>query len=272
MLRPPSIKQTGFSPDEPVYRQLGSDMTEANGYANWAAFQLYDTSGSVEDWSYWNTGGFGFTFEIGPDEFHPPFQNGVVAEYLGLPPADGAGFGGNREAYYTMAEATIDEAMHSTIAGKAPPNRKLTVSKSFISATSPVIDADGQPRVPSATTRTTWPRRTTPRAATSAGRSTRRPGRWWSDATGVTRRAQPQPEQAVTNPAGTPAEGAYEETTFTVGGQPQYDNGTATVVIGWPDIDPCGARIRSTGTSTSSTPAVARSPPRPPWTTRSGPR
>ena len=120
VLRPPSIKQTGFSPDEPVYRQLGSDMTEANGYANWAAFQLYDTSGSVEDWSYWNTGGFGFTFEIGPDEFHPPFQNGVVAEYLGLPPADGAGYGGNREAYYTMAEATIDESMHSTIAGKAP--------------------------------------------------------------------------------------------------------------------------------------------------------
>ena len=65
-------------------------MTEANGYANWASFQLYDTSGSVEDWSYWNTGGLGFTFEIGPDEFHPPFQNGVVAEYLGLPPADGA--------------------------------------------------------------------------------------------------------------------------------------------------------------------------------------
>ena len=84
VLRPPSIKATGFSPDEPAYRQLGSDMTEANGYANWASFQLYDTSGSVEDWSYWNTGGLGFTFEIGPDEFHPPFQNGVVAEYLGL--------------------------------------------------------------------------------------------------------------------------------------------------------------------------------------------
>ena len=42
----------------------------------------------------------------------------------------------------------------------------------------------------------------------------------------------------MTNPAGTPAEGAYEETTFTVGGLPEYDNGTATVVIGWPDADP----------------------------------
>ena len=148
VLRPPSIKATGFSPDEPAYRQLGSDMTEANGYANWASFQLYDTSGSVEDWSYWNTGGLGFTFEIGPDEFHPPFQNGVVAEYLGLAPADGAGYGGNREAYYVMAEATLDKALHSTITGKAPRNRKLTVSKSFISATSPVIQTDGSDRRP----------------------------------------------------------------------------------------------------------------------------
>ena len=56
------------------------------------------------------------------------------------PPADGAGYGGNREAYYVMAEATLDKALHSTIAGKAPRNRKLTVSKSFISATSPVIE------------------------------------------------------------------------------------------------------------------------------------
>ena len=37
----------------------------------------------------------------------------------------------------------------------------------------------------------------------------------------------------MTNPAGTPAEGAYEQATFTVGGLPQYDNGTATVEIGW---------------------------------------
>ena len=114
VLRPPSIRTTGFSPDEPAYRALGAAMTDANGYTNWAAFQLYDTSGSVEDWSYWNTGGLGFTFEIGTVEFHPPFETGVVAEYLGLAPAAGAGFGGNREAYYTMADATrrLRAALH----------------------------------------------------------------------------------------------------------------------------------------------------------------
>jgi len=56
---------------------------------------------------------------------------------------------------------------------------------------------------------------------------------------GREKQAGPQLQQAVTHPAGTPAEGAYEETTFTVGGLPQYNNGTATVMIGWPDLDPC---------------------------------
>ncbi len=234
VLRPPAIRATGFSPDEPAYRQLGADMTEANGYANWASFQLYDTSGSVEDWSYWNTGGLGFTFEIGPTEFHPPFQTGVVAEYVGLPPAAGAEYGGNREAYYVMADATVDSALHSTIVGNTSPNRKLTVSKSFISATSPVINADGS---------TGPPRYYRDDLASSydteggnfrwAVNPSTRPvvvGRYGREPQGP-----PQASQPLTNPAGTPAEGAYETATFTVEGPPTYDNGTARVVIQWPN-------------------------------------
>ena len=143
VLRPPSLLSTGYSPDEPQYKALGARMTDANDYANWASFQLYDTSGSIEDWSYWQTGGYGFTFEIGTEGFHPEYQNAVVAEYLGLEPAAGAGKGGNREAYYRMAEATIDPAFHSTIKGTAPAGRVLTVSKSFQAMTSPVNQADG---------------------------------------------------------------------------------------------------------------------------------
>ena len=234
VLRPPSIRATGFSPDEPAYRALGATMTEANGYANWASFQLYDTSGSVEDWSYWNTGGLGFTFEIGNVEFHPPFQTGVVAEYLGLAPAAGAGFGGNREAYYAMADATVDTALHSTIVGSTQANRKLTVSKKFISATSPVIQANGT---------TGPPRYYQDNLASSlqtkggtfrwAVNPSTRPlvvGRYGRDPQGP-----PQPGAPIANPAGTPAEGAYETATFTVDGPPAYDNGTATVAIQWPD-------------------------------------
>ena len=105
VLRPPSLASTGFSPDELQYRALGAQFAEHNDYANIPSFGLYDTSGSTEDWSYWNTGGFGFTFEIGTEGFHPAYETGVVAEYMGLAPAAGAGKGGNREAYYDAAEA-----------------------------------------------------------------------------------------------------------------------------------------------------------------------
>ena len=66
-------------------------MASHNGYANGPSYGLYDTTGGTEDWTFWTAGSLGFTFEIGPDEFHPPFATGVVAEYLGLGPAAGAG-------------------------------------------------------------------------------------------------------------------------------------------------------------------------------------
>ena len=143
VLRPPAIASTGKSPDEPAYKQLGDSMAGANGYTSQASYQLYDTSGSTEDWSYWITGGFGFTFEIGPDGFHPEYQDAVVAEYLGLDPAEGAGDGGNREAYYRAAEAAMAPSLHSTIKGKAPKKAQIVVSKTHISPTSPVLQPDG---------------------------------------------------------------------------------------------------------------------------------
>ena len=48
-------------------------MVAQNGYRNRLGWQLYDTTGSTESWSYNATGGFGYTFEIGPREFRPPF-------------------------------------------------------------------------------------------------------------------------------------------------------------------------------------------------------
>ena len=81
-------------------------MTSHNGYANIPGFGLYDTTGGTEDWTFWTAGSLGFTFEIGPNEFHPPYNNGVVDEYLGRGQTAGAGKGGNREAYYEMLAAT----------------------------------------------------------------------------------------------------------------------------------------------------------------------
>jgi hypothetical protein len=142
VLRPPGIREAGFPIDEPVMQALGARMTGHNGYANDPSFKLYDTTGGTEDWTYWTAGGLGYTFEIGPSAFHPPYQTGVVAEYLGLAPSAGAGKGGNREAYYEMLEATADAGMHSVIEGSAPPHWKLEVSKEFVSETSPVWQDD----------------------------------------------------------------------------------------------------------------------------------
>ena len=133
LLRPPGVYRTGQPPDEVDYEQLGARMAAANHYTNQASYKLYDTTGSTEDWSYWNTGGYGFTFEIGTQGFHPPYRNGVVAEYLGRRPAAGAGDGGNREAFYRMSMATVRAANHSQIHGWAPPG----TGSSCTSASSP---------------------------------------------------------------------------------------------------------------------------------------
>ena len=66
-------KPVGDAPDEEGLKQLGARMTAQNGYANIHGWQLYDTTGTTEDYTYNATGGYGYTFEIGANEFHPPY-------------------------------------------------------------------------------------------------------------------------------------------------------------------------------------------------------
>jgi hypothetical protein len=138
VLRPPGIRAQGDTPDEAVYADLGARMTAQNGYLNQKSFELYDTTGTTEDWSYYATGGLGFTFEIG-EEFHPPYPR-VVDHYLGAGAYAGKG---NREAYLVALENTVSPAMHSLVAGKAPAGATLTLEKSFLTPTSPVVDSTG---------------------------------------------------------------------------------------------------------------------------------
>lgn len=233
VLRPPSIAATGKAPDEPVYKALGDAMASHNDYTSQAAYQLYDTSGSTEDWSYWITGGLGFTFEIGDLGFHPTYQDGVVAEYLGLEPAAGAGDGGNREAYYVAAQAAADPELHSRIVGKAPAHRMLTVSKQHTSETSPVIQPDGTVGDP-----------LTYEDTLTTSYDTERGGRFTMDVNPSTRplvagrygrypEAPPQGPITLTNPPGVPAVGGDETTTFEVQGLPDADNGFATLSFPW---------------------------------------
>jgi hypothetical protein len=123
----PDGKPVGDAPDEAALKRLGGRMTAQNGYANIHGWQLYDTTGTTEDWSYNATGGFGYTFEIGANEFHPPYPE-VVDEYLGSGKYRGKG---NREAYLIALEHAVDTRYSGVLTGRAPQGAVIRLTKSF---------------------------------------------------------------------------------------------------------------------------------------------
>ena len=154
ILRPPGIQSLGETVDEARgYKALGDAMAAENGYTSQFGYELYDTTGTTEDWTYSATGGFGFTFEIGCEAkneetqacdafyFHPAFEK-TVAEYEGTTEEadeNGRDGRGNREAYFLAQESTANAARHSVIAGNVPGAAVLRLTKSFKTSTSPVI-------------------------------------------------------------------------------------------------------------------------------------
>ncbi|MGJ7439566.1 M14 family metallopeptidase [Aquipuribacter sp. MA13-6] len=238
-LRPPGVQATGEPLDEPLYKALGDAAASHNNYASIPSYELYDTTGGTEDWTFWTAGGLGFTPEIGDENFHPAFERAVVAEYAGLEPAAGAGLGGNREAYMEVQRATADPTYHSVITGTAPSGWELEVSKEFMTATSPVVgqgnvvqyfedslsstyDSDGG-KFSFAVNPSTRP--------VVAGRDGREP-------TGPT-----QPRSTLTNPAGIPApnpqlsfSGPRESTTFVI--EEGFDNAYADLRFNWETAGP----------------------------------
>jgi hypothetical protein len=127
----PDGKPVGDAPDEDALKQLGARMTAQNGYQNIHGWQLYDTTGTTEDWSYNATGGFGYTFEIGENEFHPPYPE-VVDEYLGAGKYAGKG---NREAYLIALEHAVDTRYSGVLTGSAPEGAVIRLTKDFDSPT-----------------------------------------------------------------------------------------------------------------------------------------
>ncbi len=162
----------GYAPDECFTRAdgidmgmqaLGERMAAQNGYSNQFGWELYDTTGTTEDYSYNATGGYGYTYELMPagGSFHPDYAT-VVGEYTGTdfaseatelegnipvrpngnevttPGADtcaGEDFvhetigGGLREAYMVAFENAVDARTHSLITGTAPADSVITVTR-----------------------------------------------------------------------------------------------------------------------------------------------
>ncbi|GAA5128401.1 M14 family metallopeptidase [Haloechinothrix salitolerans] len=140
VLRPNGVKPDTIGPDghpvgqphdEEELKALGAEMAAQNGYRNIHGWELYDTTGTTEDWSYNTTGGFGYTFEIGESEFHPPYPE-VIDEYLGAGEYEGKG---NREAFLIALENAVNTENHSVIAGRAPAGATLRLTKSFATPT-----------------------------------------------------------------------------------------------------------------------------------------
>lgn len=135
VLRPPGRHTDGFAPDEPRLKALGDAMADATGYTSQFGWQLYDTSGTTEDWNYAAQGALGYTIEMGPEggQFHMPYQTGVVDEWTGT-----KGRSGMRGALLIGAEAAANPEHHAVIKGDAPAGRVLRLSKKFKTSTSKV--------------------------------------------------------------------------------------------------------------------------------------
>ncbi|MCW3011482.1 MAG: hypothetical protein JWO90_1886 [Solirubrobacterales bacterium] len=167
LLRAPGLASLGDPVDEDRgYKALGDAMAKENGYFSQKSFELYDTTGTTEDWTYNTAGGFGFTFEVycgrpnfetgdcDDPAFHPTFQR-TVEEYLGTSPqadhVDDPGrsaenpFGnvagydgkGNSEAYKIAAESAMNTTRHSVLSGVAPAGVTLRLKKTFKTETFP---------------------------------------------------------------------------------------------------------------------------------------
>lgn len=123
----PDGHPVGNAPDEEGLKQLGARMAAQNGYANIHGWELYDTTGTTEDYTYNATGGYGYTFEIGANEFHPPFPE-VVDEYVGAGDYVGKG---NREAFLIALEHAVDRGFSGVLTGKAPAGATIRLTKNF---------------------------------------------------------------------------------------------------------------------------------------------
>jgi hypothetical protein len=135
VLRPPGVDDEGPAPDEVPLKKLGDAMAEAAGYTSQYSYQLYDTSGTTEDWNYAAAGTYGYTIEMGPTSekggnFHISYDRGVVNQWTGEETRKGKGKG-LREALLLAGETAADRTQFSTLSGTAPPGSVLRLRKEF---------------------------------------------------------------------------------------------------------------------------------------------
>jgi murein tripeptide amidase MpaA len=163
ILRPPGTSVNGPAPDEQRLRQLGDAMAKDTTYLSQFSYQLYDTTGTTDDYIYDGLNGFSYTAEIGKNEFHPPYTE-FQTEYDGRQAEDDNGnptgqkLAGLRGAYTCAGLAAISSedtatdrtdcptvpATDALIQGTAPAGSTLKITKNFTYNTDTRPDDDGE--------------------------------------------------------------------------------------------------------------------------------
>ena len=135
VLRPPGVHDAGLAPDEDALKTLGDRMADDTGYTSEFSYQLYDTSGTAEDWNYAAAGTYGYTIEMGPSSdkggnFHIAYDRAVIAQWTGSETEKGKDKG-LRDALLAAGEEAADRGEFSTLNGTAPPDSVLRLHKDF---------------------------------------------------------------------------------------------------------------------------------------------
>ena len=155
ILRPPGTNRSGPVPDEERLRALGDAMADQTQFRSQFSYQLYDTTGTTDDYLYDGLGAFSYTPEIGFAEFHPAYSE-FTKDYEGRPQIDrfgdptGVQLGGLREAYTVAGESVLGRApdgsaaqIDSILTGTAPAGRTLRITKTARTTTSDRPDDNG---------------------------------------------------------------------------------------------------------------------------------
>ncbi len=158
VLRAPGLAAVGDPVDENRgYKALGDAMAKHNGYFSQKGFELYDTTGTTEDWSYNATGGFGFTFEIycgAPNyvtgdcdapAFHPRYATmakewdgtSAQADHINDPGRRSSTARATARRTTSPRRARSTTTRHSIIEGSAPAGTTLRLTKDFKTETFP---------------------------------------------------------------------------------------------------------------------------------------
>jgi carboxypeptidase T len=144
VLRVPSANEEPVPADVVPYdslaQLLGGDLKWQAG--PWPKI-YYTASGTMEEQAYYSAGTFAFTFENAPGQpgswrFHPPYAF-VIDQYFGTGAYPGSS---SRAGYIRLIEAAANPRLHSVLEVKAPAGATLTIHKSEMLETSPLLKSD----------------------------------------------------------------------------------------------------------------------------------